>query len=246
MNYHYKETFLVGYGEVDEHNRMRISALLNYLQNIATMHSKQLGYGTTECNDLNIGWILLSWHLQIFSYPKGDTKIEIQTWSRKMMGCHAFRGFEVSDEKGNLVARVDSMWTLIDKGTGRPVRLTEEIKNAYGIIDRFYFGDEKVKIEVPENQGDKINLKVQRRDIDTNKHCNNTKYIEYALEAIPEELYNTKNISELSIIYKKAIVYNDNIEVYCSKTTEDEYINIIKNESGDIATLIKTKWSHFD
>ena len=69
MEYHYKETFWLGYGEVDEHNRMRISSLLNYLQNIATLHSKQLGYGTTECNDLNIGWILLSWHLQIFSYP---------------------------------------------------------------------------------------------------------------------------------------------------------------------------------
>lgn len=246
MEYHYKQNYLLGYGEVDEHNRMRMSSLLNYLQNVATMHSKQLGYGTTECNDLNIGWVLLSWHLQIFSYPKGDTRIEIQTWSRKMTGCHAFRGFEINDENGNLVARADSMWTLIDKSSGRPIRLNEEIKNTYGIIERFYFEEEKVKIEIPEEIEDKLLLKVQRRDIDTNKHCNNTKYIEYALEIVPYALYNEKNISELSIVYKKAVLYNENIEVCFSKTREDEYINTIKKESGEIAALIKTKWSHFD
>lgn len=246
MDYHYKQDYLIGYGEVDEYNRMRISALLNYLQNVATMHSKQLGYGTTECNDLNIGWILLSWHIQFFSYPKGDTAIEIKTWSRGMKGCHAFRGYEVSDENGQLVARVDSMWTLIDKGTGRPIRLTEEIKNVYGTIDKFYFENEKVKIDASDKIDSKINLTVQRRDIDTNKHCNNTKYIEYALESIPEELYSQKVISELEIIYKKAVLYKQNIEVTCTCADNDEYINTIKNENGEIVTLIKTKWSQFD
>ena len=45
MDYHYKQNFLIGYGEVDEHNKMRMSSLLNFLQDVATMHSKTLGYG---------------------------------------------------------------------------------------------------------------------------------------------------------------------------------------------------------
>ena len=101
MEYHYEEKFLIGYGEVDEHNRMRISSLLNFLQDVATMHSKSIGYGTTECMNRKIGWFLLSWQIKMFSYPQGDTGIQVRTWSRKFKGCHAFRTFEVVDENDN-------------------------------------------------------------------------------------------------------------------------------------------------
>ena len=72
MEYHYEEIFLIGYGEVDEHNRMRISSLLNFLQDVATMHSKSIGYGTTECMNRKIGWFLISWQIKMYSYPQGE------------------------------------------------------------------------------------------------------------------------------------------------------------------------------
>ena len=242
MDYHYKYSFLVGYGEVDEYNKMRISALLNFMQDVATMHSKIVGYGTTECNELGIGWLLLSWHIKMFSYPAGDTKIEIKTWSRGIRGCHAFRGFEVEDENGNLVARADSMWALINLKTARPMKPLDDMHKGYGVIERTFFEIEKVKIDVPETCDSSIKLKVQRRDIDTNKHCNNTRYMDFVLESIPENLYHNKSISELEIVYKKSVIYNENIEVNLSKITDNTYINVIKKEDGEISTLIRTTW----
>lgn len=243
MEYHYKQNFLVGYGEVDEYNRMKLSALLNFLQNVATMHSYQIGYGTTKCLELQIGWLLISWHIKMYSYPKGDTNIEIKTWSRKIKGAHAFRAFQIEDENGNLVAEVDSMWALVNLDSGRPIRPFDDMIEKYGEIDRNFFEEEKIKIDMPDDLESVLNLKIQRRDIDTNKHCNNTKYIDFALEAIPADLYKEKKVSELEIIYKKPVIYGENINISLSKIVDNEYINVIKKENDEIATIIRTYWA---
>ncbi|MBQ9313839.1 MAG: hypothetical protein IJ220_02390 [Clostridia bacterium] len=245
MEYHYKQKFLVGYGEVDQYNKLRLSSLLNFLQDVATMHSKTLGYGTSECLELGIGWLLLSWHLKMYSYPEGDSTIEVRTWSRGIKGIHASRAYEILDEKGNLVAEADSIWALVDIKARKPIRPLPGMAEAYSAIDRKPFENEKIKIIEPEIIDDKASFKIQRRDIDTNRHCNNTKYIEYAIETIPEEIYSEKHIEELEIVYKKQVIYNENIEVTCSKVDSNEFINVIKNENGEITTSIKTKWKIF-
>lgn len=245
MDYHYKHDFLVGYGEVDEYNCLRISSLLNFLQDVATMHSKTLGYGTSECMELGIGWLLLSWHLKMYAYPKGDTNIEIRTWSRGIERIHARRAYEIFDEEGNLVAEADSIWALVDIKERRPIRPLPGMAEKYSAIDRKPFENEKVRISEPEKIDSALLLKVQRRDIDTNRHCNNTKYIEYAIEAIPQEVYDKKHIEEMEIVYKKQVVYQDDIKVTCTKTSENEFINMIKNESGEVTTIIKTTWKEF-
>ena len=245
MDYHFKYRFLVGYGEVDAHNKMRLSSLLNYLQDVATMHSKTLGYGTKECLELGIGWLLLSWHLKMYSYPEGDSTIEIRTWSRGIKGIHARRAYEILDEEGNLIAEADSIWALVDINARKPIRPLPGMAEAYSAIDRMPFENEKVRIAEPEIVDSKISLKVQRRDIDTNRHCNNTKYIEYAIEAIPESLYDEKHIEELEIVYKKQVVYDETIEVTFSEISNDECINQVIKDDGEVATLIKTKWKKY-
>lgn len=245
MDYHYKQNFLVGYGEVDEHNKLKLSSLLNFFQDVATMHSKTLGYGTSECMELGIGWLLLSWHVRMYSYPEGDTNIEIRTWSRGIKGIHAARAYEVFDEKGNLLAEADSIWALVDIKAKKPIRPLAGMAEAYSAIEKMPFENEKIKIAEPTKIDNEIELKVQRRDIDTNRHCNNTKYIEYAIETIPDEIYLKRHIEELEIVYKKQVVYNESINVTFSQTTEDEIVNLVKNENGETTTLLKTKWKIF-
>ena len=246
MDYHYKHNFLVGYGEVDEYNCLRISSLLNFLQDVATMHSKTLGYGTSECMELGIGWLLLSWHLKMYKYPKGDTNIEIRTWSRGIERIHARRSYEIFDEDGELVAEADSIWALVDIKERKPIRPLEGMAEKYSAIDRKPFENEKVKILEPESIDSILSLIVQRRDIDTNRHCNNTKYIEYAVEAIPEEIYEKKHIEEMEIVYKKQVVYKDKINVTCSIIADDVFVNMIKNENDEVTTIIKTIWKEFE
>lgn len=240
--YHYKYEFLIGYGEVDEHNRMRLSSFLNYLQDVATMHSKTLGYGTTECKELGIAWMTLSWHIKMFYYPKGDTKIEVRTWCRGVKNCHAARAFEVFDDKKNKIAEIDSVWGLVNLETKRPMRPLDGMAEKYGSIDRMFFENEKVRITEPTEFDNELDFTIQRRDIDTNKHCNNAKYIEYALESVPDEVYQNKYVDELEIVYKHSVIYNEHIKIQVKETNENEYVSVIKKENGETSTVIRTKW----
>lgn len=242
MEYHYQHDFLIGYGEVDEHNQLRLAALFNFLQDVATMHSKTLGYGTTECQELGIGWMVLSWHMKMFSYPKGDTNINVKTWSRGIKGIHAGRAYEVTDDNGNLVAQVDSIWALVNVASKRPMRPLPGMAEAYSAIDRNFFENEKVRINEIEHYDNQISFTVPRRDIDTNHHCNNTKYIEYAMEVVPQEVYEGQQIEELEIVYQKPVLYQEPITVGIAQIADGEWIHQIQKEDGSIATIIKTKW----
>lgn len=242
MEFHYQQSFLIGYGEVDEQNRLKLSALLNFLQDTATLHSKTLGYGTTECQELGIGWLLLSWQIRMYSYPKGDSIITVKTWCRKMKGIHAGRGYEVVDEQGNLVAQVDSIWALCNIREKKIIRPLPEMMERYGAIEQNFFENEKVRLTGSELYDSQQSFVIQRRDIDTNHHCNNTKYIDFALETIPEEWYRSKNVMAFKIDYRKPLLYEEKFSVTLTKTEENTYLNTIYKESGEVATYIQTVW----
>lgn len=52
--YHYAKKFFVGYGEVDRNNKLKISSILNYFQDMATLHSKLIGFGSQEMMELGL------------------------------------------------------------------------------------------------------------------------------------------------------------------------------------------------
>ena len=95
MDYHYAHEYLVGYSDVDKNNKMKLSRIVDLLQNIATWHSKTIGYGTAEMKELKLGWLVLAWRIKILKYPEADEYIEIRTWSKKPKGLHAYRDFEI-------------------------------------------------------------------------------------------------------------------------------------------------------
>ena len=79
-----------------------------------------------------------------------------------------------------------------------------------------------------------MNYKVQRRDIDTNKHVNNLIYLDYAYEALPSEIYENYNFSNIEIMYKHEAKLGDTLSLFYTNTEENEHIITIKNKENDI------------
>ena len=228
--YHYTQKYFVGYSDVDRNNRCRLSRIIDMLQNIATMHSKQVGFGTKEMMEAKLAWILLIWKIKVLKYPIADEYVEIKTWSKKLKGLHALRCFEIYDEAGNLLVMAESSWALFDLENQKPIKIPEKIVNAYGEISREVFDAPTKKIQETLNaEFATYEFKIQKRDIDTNNHTNNSKYIEFMLEVIPDD----KVITELEVNYKKQTRYNQRL-MLCY----DDKLGIIKDEDGDICTTI--------
>lgn len=229
--YHYTQKYFVGYSDVDKNNKCKLSRIIDMLQNVATMHSKQIGYGTQEMMKLKKGWLLLIWRVKILKYPAADEFVDVRTWSKSFKGLHAVRCFEVYNEAEELLIVAESNWVLFDLETQKPVKVPDEMLKAYGEISNEVFDTPTKKIQ--EGLDDNVNVyefRIQKRDIDTNGHTNNSKYVEFLLEAIPE---NTE-ITKIEINYKKQTLYNEKLRLYY-----DNSISVIKDEDGEICTVIK-------
>ncbi len=147
----------------------------------------------------------------------------------------SIREFEVYNQDKNLIAIASTKWAIIKVSSHSLTKITPEIENAYGKIEKSVFDGEIEKLLEPEKIDNSYHYTIQRRDIDTNNHVNNLKYLEIALESIPEDIYKDFSYSSLDIMYKNECKLGFEIVCNFSKVSDDEYFVVIR--SKDLSKL---------
>ena len=230
----YTETYKLKYHDIGKNNHLNLKSLISYLQEAAGEHSSSVGYGLNDKSKTHIAWIILDWKVKMFAHPKYLEEITIKTWPRILEKFYSYRDFEVYDSTSNLIAIASSKWIMINSETGKIERVNEKIINAYGIVEKSVF-DKPLNEKPREPEDLKLNFKykIQRRDIDTNGHVNNINYISYAIETLPEEIYENNEFNNIQIHYKKEIKYGEKIKCYYS-FKNNKHVITIKNEDDSI------------
>lgn len=230
----YSEKIKLKYDDIGKSNRLNIKSLIKYFGDIAGNHSTNCGYGLNDIPTTHITWLLLNWKVKMFSHPKYNEELTINTWPRVIEKFYSYRDFEVFDSSNNLVAIASSKWVMINAETKRIERISNEIINAYGIEQKSVFTESlNDKPKIPDNLKLNFTYTIQRRDIDTNGHVNNLHYIDYALEALPEDVYNSNEFDNIEIHYKKEIKYGETINCYYS-FENNKHIVTIKSEDNSV------------
>lgn len=233
MDYQYSKKFFIGYSDVDKNDKCKLCKIVDLLQNTATMHSKTVGYGTKSMMELKQAWLMLGWKVKILKYPEADMDVEVRTWSRGIKGVEAKRGYEIFSEEGELLIVADSSWALFDLENQKLIRAPEEMINAYGAIDRNPFGEVKTeRLRDNDIVDNEISMKVGKRDIDTNNHMNNSKYMEYIVEVLPDNI----KVTEFESVYKKQVAYGEEIKI-----SYGDNMCRIKNSKDETAFLIRVR-----
>ena len=237
FTYNYK----IKYSDIGTDNKITLKALVDTLQQAAISHSDSAGYGVNNIPNTHLAWLLLNWKVEIKSYPILNDSITIKTWPKIFDKLYSYRDFEVYDENNNIIAIASSKWFAIDTETKKIRKLTSEITDAYGgITEKNVFETTfSEKITIPEELKLNFNYKIQRRDLDTNKHVNNLHYIDYALETLPENIFETTTFNNLEILYKKEIKYNEKINCYYSFENNKHIITIKNNDNSIVHAIIK-------
>lgn len=71
--------------------------------------------------------------------------------------------------------------------------------------------------------------------MDTNKHVNNLNYVDFALETLPEDVYETTTFHNIEVMYKKQCIFGDKIS--CLYTLNSEGKHVITMKSDDLENL---------
>lgn len=90
----------VRYSEVDSAGKLTITGIVNYLQDIATFHSNDVGFSIDKLKEIHRAWLLSSWDIYIHRLPKYCEEIKVCTSPHTFKGLLAARNAWSADGSG--------------------------------------------------------------------------------------------------------------------------------------------------
>lgn len=217
----YEADFNIRYTEIDSNNKLSPIAVMQYLQEIGCLHSDSVDMGLNQ----NTGWVIIHWKVKILQSLKWNEKLHIRTWISGVQGPYCVREYKLTS-RNKVIAVATSRWVLTDSNTHKIMRITEDMVKKFGIIEEHIIEEPFGKLKEPENYFATKNMVVTKREIDTNHHVNNIKYIELAYNMLEDD----DNINYIEVMYKHASVLGDNITLCYNKENEKISNVLIKNE----------------
>ena len=84
-----------------------------------------------------------------------------------------------------------------------------------------------------------IEYDVKRSDIDVNKHMHNLNYLKLAFEALPEEVYYSKEKDNVRIMYKHQILLGDKVKCYYTNIENKDIITIKSKDDSILHAIVE-------
>lgn len=195
----------VRYSEVDADGVLTWLALTDYFQDCSVFHSEHHRIGISYLSEHHMAWILSFWQICVGRMPRLAEHITVQTWPYSMKNFYGYRNFCIKDSGGERLAWANSVWVLMDTQTGRPMSVPKEMPEIYGLDAPIPMRECSRKIVVPEAYEEKEPIVVPAYFIDTNRHMNNSRYVQVAQQYIPEGTI----ADEVRVEYRRAARQSD-------------------------------------
>lgn len=210
------------YADVGPDGRLCHKGVLRLLQEAAAIASQQCGYGLLNAEETGVCWILTGWRVQLLERPLWHTPLSVETWPRTMEGFLSDRDFRIMSGD-TLVALATSRWCLVSTHTGRVTRVTDAIRSSYTLDATPMFPETlHTNGKSGDTASESFSCVVGRRDIDTNHHVNNLHYLDYALEALPQDIFDHVP-DTLEIVYRKQILLGTTIRCLYEQTSDGRH-----------------------
>lgn len=184
---YYDHTVLIDSRDVDGRGHCRPSALLGHLQEAATLAAERGGFGRDrllqECDGF---WMLARLWYRLERPLRWDETVTIRTWHRGGKTALMYRDFDIwaGEEK---VGEAVSGWVLADVSTRKLLRLgnISALENTDGgdLCKDILLS----KLRLPKEMERVERRKMRYSDTDINGHVNNTRYADFACDALGME-----------------------------------------------------------
>ena len=191
---------------------MKPEFFMHLCQEMAEEHAdlNNLGYGWAVENHKI--WVETRGNYEFFRRPAWKEEITLRTNTGQASPLQARRFVEMTDKEGNVLARADLLWVLIDITTRRPFPL----KRANTPIQHLEcppITEELVCPEWSESPAACVAHTASRRDIDFNGHINNSAYLVWALDTLPDALTPEGSPTRIHLAFRKECMLNAEVEI---------------------------------
>lgn len=227
----------IRYSELDETGRLKLESLLDYFQDCSTFHSEDLGLGVEYLKERHMVWVMSSWQIVVSRYPGLGERVTVGTIPYDFKGFIGKRNFLMTDEAGERLACANTIWSLIDTESARPVKPTPEMREGYAMEPMLEMEYAPRKITVPQESEPGEPIVIRKHHLDTNHHVNNGQYIRIAMDALWEE----GRIRQLRAEYKKQVYLGDVLIPYTASAGDTKQTVVLKAEDGAVCCIVEVE-----
>ncbi|XP_071722925.1 palmitoyl-acyl carrier protein thioesterase, chloroplastic-like [Rutidosis leptorrhynchoides] len=219
----YRQIFTVRVYDIGPHRNATIECILNLLQDTSINHLRTSGISEDETGVSmgmlrhNLVWFSENLTVEIDNYPCRDDVLEVDTWITPFGNNEVQKHWTIRNFiSGKLHARAMSLCMMRNEKTGSISEIPEEIRDK---ISHVFLERKKVEQSFTiEN----INKLPERSDIGMNKHVKYVKYVDWMVEAMPEQILKNYQLSSMTLQYKRECGASETIQSLCEPDMDNE------------------------
>lgn len=222
---------------------MTPEAVLRIFENTGSHHSDSVGDSLISGTAAGVAWIVAEWNVRIHRTPAYGEKLIQSTYAvglKPSIQCK--RRMEIRTAAGELCAEGNAVLVRVDVSTGRLVKPAEELIALYRPEPEDETNERLPRLVAPKEFDAEVPVFLRRNDIDYNGHVHNANYFTLAIEAMPKELYEKRQISAYRISYRSPIKESDVITAKLS-TDENSLTECFFSSDGTLKTIVSLELS---
>jgi acyl-ACP thioesterase len=193
-----------------------------------------------------LAWVLSRLELEMERWPEADEEIVIETWPDALNRLFTERKFLIFDASDRRIGSATTLWLVLDLKRRRPVRLPARVVErltALGLDDTPTRGGDLLPPDPIEHE---IPFTVRRADLDLAGHVNNTSYVEWAVEAVPDEIWDIQELASLEIDFRSECHHGQTVVSRSQLTDRGEGIEVrhqlMRPDDGTEVARARTRW----
>lgn len=234
----YKETRIIQASEIGFNNHIRITDLIDIIQDVEGAHIESLSALAKASRDEKFAIILNFRYVHIKSWPKYKAMLELTTYPYETNQFFGYRNTIIHDLMGNLVVESYCLGSFINLEHKVPHRLSREVLNTLGNKKKHemtYMG-RKISLNRQIAFVKETKQMVLPSHLDYYKHLNNAVYVDFAYNMLPIDFEFNTLICE----YKKDFQLFQKMVLKLYQTEEGYLIQFL-DEQDTLYTIIEFK-----
>ncbi len=170
--------------DFDTNGRIQPAAILDLFQDVAGVHSVEMGIGAETMGAQDRMWVLTKVRYRLEGPMKMFQKVRVQTWPLTPSRLGFQREYCIRDEAGQILVRGSSQWVLVHSIERRFMPVKEVYPADLDFSTEAMFDGKLLRLREFEPQGEAYRRRPGWSELDINGHVNNTKYANFVLDAV--------------------------------------------------------------
>lgn len=209
MNYNkiFTKNIKNSFSNIGQSGNLKVSKVMNLLQDIAVEYSFKLKISSMDLAPQKIFWVISRYQIEINNIAKLNEDLSMSVWRSNHKNLYDLRWFKIETADKQEIANAVGAWVIIDKTTGSPRHLNKFMTKEMLIENKVDVKTFFQNLKIIDNADIQEVFKIRINDLDFNKHVNNSAYVEWAIEALPESILMNYQPWKINVTYLKESFY---------------------------------------